>query len=106
MDARLKQYIAFTLCCLAIIVSTFFYSCDTECDKAFRQLSQCCAADGNDCPKLYAQTYIDAGYPDIGPDASFDAGMVIEVPCEGTWLDYARNLLEKGLDPKNCTIKP
>ena len=85
-------------------------ACDTDCDKAFRDLAACCAKhppDGGDCAKLNQQTFIDAGYlPDAGPDASYDAGMVTEVPCEGGWLDYAMSVLKKGLDPSTCTVKP
>lgn len=85
-------------------------ACETECDGAFGELASCCAKrppDAGDCEKLNQQTFIDAAYPpDAGPDASIDAGQPIEVPCEGTWLDYARNLVNKGLDPATCTVKP
>ena len=87
-------------------------ACETECDKAFRELAGCCAkrpadAGAGECEKLNQQTFIDAGSPpDAGPDASVDAGQPIEVPCEGSWLDYARNLANKGLDPATCTVKP
>ena len=94
-----------TLASLALL-----QACDTECDKAFRDLSACCAKhppDAGECVKLGQQTFVDAGVTfDAGPDASVDAGQLIEVPCEGTWLDYARNLLNKGLDPATCAVKP
>ena len=85
-------------------------ACDTECDKALRDLSACCTKyrpDGGECDKLNQQTFIDTRYlPDAGPDASYDAGMVTELTCEGGWLDYARSVLKKGLDPSTCTVKP
>jgi hypothetical protein len=95
---------------MAITAIASLAACETDCDKALRQLSECCAKnppDASDCQKLNSQTFIDAGYwPDGGPDGSFDAGRPIEVPCEGAWLDYARNVENKGLDEKTCSVKP
>ncbi|MBI5528179.1 MAG: hypothetical protein HY897_17745 [Deltaproteobacteria bacterium] len=98
------------LAALVVAGAAALSACETDCDKTLRELAACCARnppDAGDCQKLNQQTFIDAGYwPDGGPDGSVDAGGAIEVPCEGVWLDYARNVENKGLDQKTCTVKP
>jgi len=109
MDAR--RIFNVVLMALVLAGAAALYACDTECDKAYRELAKCCNANpvdaGTECLRLNQQTFVDASdIPDVGPDGSYDAGQPVEVACEGTWLDYARSVLDKGLDPATCTVKP
>ena len=112
MTPRWRNAIVILGTVLAVAGVAVLNACETDCEKALRELSQCCAShppDAGDCAKLNEQVFVDGGYVipgDAGPDASFDAGMILQVSCESSWRDYANNLVNKGLDPATCTVKP